>query len=742
MNVFDLEASLSLKISDFKEKLSSAKDDMQKAKSAVADVQNSFTSAGGGLKGFAASAKTAWSDVQTFMTTTGVGAAIKEVCSEFKEAADQTAEYGDEVEKSSQKLGMTTTQYQTWSYVLKQSGSSIDSMQASMKTLATAAETGNSAFTQLGITQTDLKNLNQEQLFEKTISSLQNVSDTTERTYLASQLLGRGATDLGDLLNKSASETDELKEKASQLGGVMSEEGVKSSAEYEDAMDNIDTALTGLRNNIMVNFMPSLTELTDGVADMISGNNLVEGMDQMSSSVYDFFTGLIKTIPTIITDAAKFLVTAGGAIIEAIVKGITNAAGDVITGFNTIVNTISDKVKTEGWSGLGQEIINDIGNGIKTVGSNIWNALSTFLSDCTGNMKKVNWAETGKNIMTTLFNGIKTFVATLGSSVAALLNDVGTALHSVNWVDVGKTIFNTLINGVKAIGSTLWSIISGIFTTTKDSAGQTNWLDTGAHIINSIISGIGSIASGIWQALWGILQGAMSSATSTNWLDVGTHVINSIISGIGSIGASIWSNLKSWFDNAMTQASNIDWGQVGSDIINGIINGINSLGSSIGSTLQSWASDALNGVKSFLGISSPSRVFSDEIGGQIMAGIGTGISGKTGETNAKMKSSISGIVKAAKDSVSSVSIPLHSDYSQNMTYSHTLTSKTSGVPENNGMTIQDALSDMHDTLKKYLPDLAERNVVLDTGTMVGALTPHLDKKLGRIAARKARGASE
>ncbi|MBO5569206.1 MAG: hypothetical protein J6A79_09805 [Clostridia bacterium] len=122
-------------------------------------------------------------------------------------SASATAQYGDNIDKMSQKMGMTAEAYQEWDAVMQHSGTSMETMKASMKTLANAAESGNAAFATLGITEEDLATLNQQELFERTIAGLQNMEDGTQRTYVAGQLLGRGATELGALLNTSAEDT-------------------------------------------------------------------------------------------------------------------------------------------------------------------------------------------------------------------------------------------------------------------------------------------------------------------------------------------------------------------------------------------------------------------------------------------------------------------------------------------------------------------------------------------------------
>ncbi|MDZ5034995.1 hypothetical protein GNF81_20115, partial [Clostridium perfringens] len=64
-----------------------------------------------------------------------------------------------------------------------------------------------------------------------------------------------------------------------------------------------------------------------------------------------------------------------------------------------------------------------------------------------------------------------------------------------------------------------------------------------------------------------------------------------------------------------------DWFSVGGDILAGIgkglLNGVGSIARNVGSSL-------LGGIKSVLGINSPSRVFRDDVGKYLAQGIGVG----------------------------------------------------------------------------------------------------------------------
>ena len=175
-----------------------------------------------------------------------IAAAMVAVVKGLADLITDTAEYGNQVDKMSQKMGMTAEAYQEWDFIMQHCGASMDSLKSSMKTLATAAETGNAAFEKIGLSQEQIANMSQEDLFAATIAGLQDIDDTTERTYLASQLLGRGATELGPLLNMTAEETAEMRDRVHELGGVMSDEGVKAAAQFEDSLQDLKTAFSGI----------------------------------------------------------------------------------------------------------------------------------------------------------------------------------------------------------------------------------------------------------------------------------------------------------------------------------------------------------------------------------------------------------------------------------------------------------------------------------------------------------------
>ena len=250
------------------------------------------------------------------------------------EGAKATAEYGDNVDKMSQKMGLSAEKYQEWDFVMQHCGTSIESMKAPMKTLATAAENGSEAFDRLGLSQEQISSMSQEELFGATISALQDVEDSTERTYLAGQLLGRGATELGALLNMSADETAKMAEQAHALGGVMTDTAVKDAARFQDSMQNAQFAVSGLKNSLMSELLPGFSDVLDGFTELVAGTG--EGEQKIQSGVQSIMNNLSGKLP----DVLKIV----GSVLNGVLAALPGCAEQIVAMLPELFNSFIDAI--------------------------------------------------------------------------------------------------------------------------------------------------------------------------------------------------------------------------------------------------------------------------------------------------------------------------------------------------------------------------------------------------------------
>lgn len=368
MNVFELSAVLRLDSSQYESGLNKAENSTQSFGSKIGSALGTAAKVGSAAITAAATATAA-------MTT----AVIK--------GTSEVARYGDNIDKMSQKMGLSATAYQEWDAIMQHSGTSIESMQAGMKTLANAVENGNQAFERLGMTQEEIANMSNEELFAATITALQNVENETERTYLAGQLLGRGATELGALLNMSAEETEAMRLRVHELGGVMSDEAVKAAAQYQDSLQDMKTAFGGLGRSLTVEFMPSITKVMDGLTEIFVGNTgagiqmISQGITQILSKIHTelpkFLTAglqiikaigqaIINNLPTIVQSGIEIIISLATALLQALPQLIEQVPQIIMAIVNGLRTGFPDIMQ------VGGEIVQAIGNSIASLASQAW----------------------------------------------------------------------------------------------------------------------------------------------------------------------------------------------------------------------------------------------------------------------------------------------------------------------------------------------------------------------------------
>ena len=236
----------------------------------------------------------------------------------FKMASD-TAAAADEVDKTSQKLGMSREAYQEWDYVLSQSGVEITSMTTGLKTLTNkiddaknGSKSATEMFNKLGVSMNDLQSMSREEAFDAVIKGMQGMEDSTERAALANDLFGRSGQELTALFNQTAESTEQLKNKAHELGMIMSDETIDSGVVFTDTIDTIKRSLSGAANslggtvlpivqtvlNFIVERMPTIQALINQLSPVITSvfGSLLPPLFNLAETLFPVLINLISTL--------------------------------------------------------------------------------------------------------------------------------------------------------------------------------------------------------------------------------------------------------------------------------------------------------------------------------------------------------------------------------------------------------------------------------------------------------------
>ena len=408
----------------------------------------------------------------------------------FVSGAASVAAYGDQIDKMSQKMGLSSKSYQEWDFILQHSGASIDSMQRGMMTLTLAAENGSDAFSALGMSQEQVASMSQDELFAATIEGLQGIEDSGERAALAQKLLGASAKELGPLLNMSAEETEAMRQQVHALGGVMSEDAVKASAQFQDSLQNMKTAFNGVKMSIMTQFLPSLSTVMDGISKVFSGDK--SGVQMIIDGVHNLASQIQTVVPELISAAEEIIGPVIDAIGEVLPDLISTLLPVLITGATKLIVALASHLP---------ELLAALWEGLKAAASEIWPVLQEAwggVKEWFGNLFANAWqavkdvfAPVGEffsgiwESIKGVFNGVvgwftDTF-APVGDAIAAAFEAMEAAAKKA--AEFILTVFGPVVNFFKGLAN----LVGGVFDGRADTwVNQHGGNGTGWEGINAI----------------------------------------------------------------------------------------------------------------------------------------------------------------------------------------------------------------------------------------------------------------
>lgn len=320
----------------------------------------------------------------------GGAAALAGLATAAISAANNVAEAGDNIDKSSQKVYMSREAYQEWSYVLSQNGADVAQLESGMgaligkiKDAGDGSEEVSGMFAELGISMEDIKSASPEQLFESVISGLQGMTDETRKAVIADELLGGAGAELMPILNSTADATDKLKQEAHDLGLIMSDEAVDAAVKYTDSVDKMKRVGTALFQNITSELLPGFTMIVDGLTGLATGQE--DATQKINSGVKDIIEKIRDMLPMVLDVIGEVLPLVGTALVEALAM-LLESLGEI--GLE-LVTKLATALK-ENWPAIkeaGLDLVKGLWEGIKGAGTWLYEKLSGWASDIVGDIK-------------------------------------------------------------------------------------------------------------------------------------------------------------------------------------------------------------------------------------------------------------------------------------------------------------------------------------------------------------------
>ena len=313
--------------------------------------------------------------------------------------------------------------------------------------------------------------------------------------------------------------------------------------------------------------------------------SVIQWFQQLPSAIGTALSNLITSIGTWAVSFGQSALQAGQQFVSNIANFLTNLPATIAYWLAygiTFVVLWAAQLGSQAIS-AGQQFLANLGTFFVQLPGNIWNWLTSTVASV------ASWAaQMGANAL----SAGSRFLSNVGTFISQLPANVG------SW----------LSGAVSAAASFVGRMAS-------------NAVNAGSRFLSSIGSYISQVPGRIGAGLSGAISavGSFASSMASGALRAGQQFLSNLVNTLASIPGRMVS--------------------IGSQIVHGIISGITGSIGKVGSAILGGVKDAISGVKNFLGIHSPSRLFRDQIGRNIGLGLAQGIS----NSQAAVMSSMNGM---------------------------------------------------------------------------------------------------
>lgn len=366
--------------------------------------------------------------------------------------------------------------------------------------------------------------------------------------------------------------------------------------------------------------------------------------------------------------------------------------------------------------------------------------------------------ETASEVTTQIIDSIVQFFTELPYKIGYAIGFViGTLIewgtNVINWITTNvPQMIDNIVTFFAELPGKIWDWLVNTYNKFVEWGSQ--MLQKAGEVASNCIDSIVTFFSELPGKIWNWLTDAFNrfvtwgSNTLQKAREVGANTIDTIVNFFSQLPGKIWT----WLSNSIQKV--IQWGsdmvakgrQAASDLCNAVINGVANLPSQMASVgynivmgvwngicnaagwfrrqVSSFFSGIVDGVKSALGIHSPSKVFADEIGKWIPPGIGVGIEAEMPDLYKQMDDEMSALGKRMQTAVNVETGKIAVDKKVSTAYK--VEKEKQEVFESGDTTVE-------------ISGETHVHVDLDSREIGEATTPIVDENMARIDTHKKRG---
>lgn len=309
-----------------------------------------------------------------------------------------------------------------------------------------------------------------------------------------------------------------------------------AQASLDESLGRVGEAVANIKTSIQADFMPSITQILDGIAALASGDE--SGVDQLTQGITEFADTLAEKAPQAAEAAGQLM----GALLEAISASLPSLleAGGVV--LEEIVSGILAGLPDAGGAGL--ELVTTLVQGISDSLPELipagMDAVLQLVETLTNPDSLAKFIDAALSLITSLAEGLIKALPTLAARTPEIISNIVTTLAN-NLPKIGKAavdIIVTLAAGLigaipdllKAVPRLITSIVGGFSKAGEDFRG------IGKDIVTGVWTGIQNMGRWIRDKVTGFFSGITSAVKGV----LGIHSPSRVYRGIGgNMGESV-----------------------------------------------------------------------------------------------------------------------------------------------------------------------------------------------------------
>lgn len=554
----------------------------------------------------------------------------------------------------------------------------------------------------------------------------------------------------------------------------ISEAATSCLATFVDALFEISGDLVTLGGELMLSLASGLSANADSIihsaASGIVGlaETILEYLPQMVSAGAD----LIFAIAEGILGAIPVLLEALPSIVDSLIVGIGEAAGALIEGVSEVilavaealpeliqqivvvlpelVQSICDGIVTyvpmliSAGITLLTALVKDLPKIINTICLALPSLISSIVSSLLGMIPQL--VSCGVDLLVSLVQALPDIIYAIVSVLPVIISSIVAALLACipEIIQCGIELLVSLVSALPEIIITIIavipSIIASIIAALIDSIPLI--IQCGIELFVALIGALPEIivalVGAIPQIISSIIEALLSNIPVI--INAGIQLLTSLITALPQIIATLIKAAPQIISALVQAFINLKgkFVEAGSNLLKGIGDGIaNAVGSVVSKAVQA-AKKILSSVKNFFGIASPSKVFRDMIGKNLMLGLAGGIADES-------QTAVDAVKDAAKEISAvdfDVSVP---DFDDDIDYENLVArgvAVVSGEVSTTGKSVSDSAANQiyrsgglpasdttNDGDDKSNPEYIQNDIIIDGKRAARVLTPYVAKEL-------------